>query len=94
MYFEVSAKTQENIKKMVYTSVAELPIFDQYKTNHKLDISNLIQELEQQNEAKLNMSSSVNDTSVRANDLKLSYDNIEAKKNVEKSLDYKKKCNC
>jgi hypothetical protein len=79
---------------MVYSSIAELPIFDQYKNNHKLDISILIQELEQQNESRLNMSSSVNDTSVRANELKINYNNSDPQRTFDKSIDNKKKCNC
>jgi hypothetical protein len=31
-YFEISAKTGENMKKMIYSSIAELPFFEQYKT--------------------------------------------------------------
>lgn len=82
---------------MVYSSIAELPIFDQYKTNHNVDVSNLIQELEQQNEAKLNLSSCVNDTSVRANELKINYSNTDSQKAVDNSsfdIRKKRKCDC
>ncbi len=43
LFFEISAKTEENIKKMLYTSIIELPIFDKYRN---VKIEDLIDELE------------------------------------------------
>ena len=44
-FYEVSAKTNENIKNMFYSVVAKLPAFDQNNTN----IDSLIKELMQEN---------------------------------------------
>ena len=44
-FFEVSAKTQENIKNMFYNVVAELPTFAENNTNKE----NLVKELMQEN---------------------------------------------
>ena len=44
-FYEVSAKTNENIKSMFYSVVAKLPVFGQNNTN----IDNLIKELMQEN---------------------------------------------
>jgi len=78
---------------MVYSSIAELSIFDQYKNNNKIDMSSLIQELEHQNESKLNMSSCVNEfPSIRENELKINSNNDSLKKNEKDNK--KKECNC
>ena len=45
-FFEVSAKTNENIKNMFYCALAELPIFSENNTNKE----NLIKELMRENE--------------------------------------------
>jgi len=42
MFFEVSAKTGDNIKKMFYSIVSELPFFEEYSSTNK---NKLIQEL-------------------------------------------------
>lgn len=50
LFFEVSAKTNENIKKMFYSVVVELPYF----TGLKLNKMKLINDLENENnESKL-----------------------------------------
>ena len=43
MFFEVSAKTGENVNRMMYTCIAELPFFEQFKIENKEQI---IKELE------------------------------------------------
>ena len=48
-FFEVSAKTSENINKMLYTAIAELPFFEQYQIKNK---NELIEELEKINKDK------------------------------------------
>jgi hypothetical protein len=48
-FFEVSAKTSENINKMLYTAIAELPFFEQYQIKNK---NELIEELEKLNKDK------------------------------------------
>ncbi len=54
MFFEVSAKDDSNIQKMLFHSIAELPFFDAFKTDR---MSDLIGELElENNDTKLNMS--------------------------------------
>jgi hypothetical protein len=58
-FFEVSAKTDENIQKMLYHSVIALPIFDQYKYQNAVD---LIEELEIENNDTKNNGSSLMDS--------------------------------
>ncbi len=43
MFFEVSAKTGENINRMMYSCIAELPFFEQFQIRNK---DQLIKELE------------------------------------------------
>ncbi len=53
--FEISAKTGENMKNMVYSSVACLPFFESFQ----LELSQIVAELEVQNtsrEGKNNLS--------------------------------------
>lgn len=46
----MSAKTGENLKKMIYTSIAELPFFDQYKIGGDDDLQlQILNELEMEN---------------------------------------------
>jgi hypothetical protein len=33
LFFEISAKTGDNIKKMFYSVIAELPFFEEFNTN-------------------------------------------------------------
>ena len=40
MFFEVSAKTGENVNRMMYTCIAELPFFEQFKNGNKEQIIN------------------------------------------------------
>ena len=41
-YFEISAKTGENISKMIYSAIADLSFFEQFDTKDK---NNIIYEL-------------------------------------------------
>ena len=41
MFFEVSAKSGENVKKMFYSIVAELPFFEEYGSNKNKLINEL-----------------------------------------------------
>ena len=43
LFFEVSAKNGENINKMMYSCIAELPFFEQFQGDNK---DNLVKELE------------------------------------------------
>lgn len=49
LFFEVSAKNGENVNKMMYSSIAELPFFEQFQAGNKDD---LIKELEGGNNKK------------------------------------------
>ena len=49
MFFEASAKNGENVNKMMYSSIAELPFFEQFQFGNKED---LIKELEGGNNKK------------------------------------------
>ena len=49
MFFEVSAKSGENINKMMYSCIAELPFFEQFQIDNK---EQLIKELEGGNNKK------------------------------------------
>jgi GTPase SAR1 family protein len=46
VFYEVSARTGENVNKMMYSCIAELPFFEQYQTGTK---ESLINELEANN---------------------------------------------
>ena len=49
-FFEVSAKNGENANKMMYSSIAELPFFEQFELNKE----ELIRDLEGNNKKELN----------------------------------------
>ena len=49
LFFEVSAKNGENVTKMMYSCIAELPFFEQFKEGNK---DELIKELEGGNNKK------------------------------------------
>ena len=49
MFFEVSAKNGENVNKMMYSCIAELPFFEQFQIDNK---EQLIKELEWGNNKK------------------------------------------
>jgi GTPase SAR1 family protein len=49
LFFEVSAKSGENVNKMMYSCIAELPFFEQFQTGNKDD---LVRELEGGNNKK------------------------------------------
>lgn len=78
---------------MIYSAVIELPIFEKYKKNNFYKYENLLQELEHQNETKLNVSSSMNEISLRPNDIKINC-TTEADKTVLSETQKNKKCNC
>ena len=60
LFFEISAKEMTNVQKMLYFSIAELPFFENFKSE---GISDLVEVLEMENnETKNNMSSSMIDT--------------------------------
>jgi hypothetical protein len=44
-YFEMSAMSGENMKKLIYNSISELPFFDQYRN----PTEDIISELEMEN---------------------------------------------
>jgi hypothetical protein len=52
LFFEISAKTNENVKKLFYSVIAELPFFEQFTTNKlKLigELGNIYLTLEEEN---------------------------------------------
>jgi hypothetical protein len=53
LFFEVSARNNINIKKLLFSSIAELPYFEQYKTNRMADI---VGELEVENNETIHKS--------------------------------------
>ena len=59
-YYEISAKTGENMKKLIYTSVAELPFFEQFK--YTIEDIQILNELEIENSE--NNSGSSNNLSI------------------------------
>ena len=79
---------------MLYSSIAELPIFSKIKENYP-NKENLVKEMEEQNEDKVG-NSTLNDSTFRApgNDLKISF---ATESNSDRTRDMKlenKKCNC
>ncbi len=77
-FFEVSAKNDENIQKMLYHSVVALPIFDQFKNQNTDD---LIGELEvENNETKVNATSLMD--SIR-NDINIAGERTKNRKKCE-----------
>lgn len=85
LFFEVSAKTEENIKKLLYSSIIELPMFEKYRKNK---VEDLIFELEQNNnDSKLNASGLLDSGRIN-NELNISSD----RESVLGST--KNKCNC
>lgn len=92
LYFEVSAKTDENVKKMLYSSLVELPFFDKYRKNNK-NLNELLEELEHNNAQTCLDNSGLNNSgmleSSRNNNNIL---NINSPRENEEEK--KKKCNC
>jgi len=90
-FFEVSAKTEDNIKKMLYTSIVELPVFDKYRT---LKVQDLIEELENCNNNKWLNDSKLNNSGIlessRNNNNEL---NINSDRDI-KTLKKREKCKC
>jgi GTPase SAR1 family protein len=85
MFFEVSAKTDTNIQKMLFHSIAELPFFDAFKSDRRSD---LVGELEMEN----------NDTKLNMSGLDSVRNEIQIKNAIEKSNKAtpmkKKNCSC
>lgn len=81
-YFEVSAKTNEGLKKMFYSVIAELSVFDDGE-----DKQTLIKELEKENENE-SKDDAVDTASNRNQQGEL---NVQGAK---KSENKKSKCNC
>jgi hypothetical protein len=93
-YFEVSAKTDENIKKMLYSSLVELPFFDKYKKDNNID--DLIEELDNDNNNNVCMNNSgLNNSgmleSSRNNNNIL---NINSDRDDSNNLNKREKCKC
>ena len=84
-FLEVSAKTEENIKKLLYTSIIELPLFDKFRS---IRIEDLIEELENNNESKINLSS-FTESNRNNNDL-----SITLERDLKKDNRKKEKCKC
>ena len=61
-FYEVSAKTNENIKNMFYNVIAELPVFSENNSNKE----NLVKELMTENESE-NMDKNDNDNNINNN---------------------------
>jgi len=92
LFFEVSAKTEENIKKMLYTSIIELPIFDKYRNNK---IEDLIDELENSN----NANNTLNDSKLNNSGMLESSRNNNNELNINSDRDInsnrrREKCKC
>jgi len=95
LFFEISAKSQENIKHMLYSSIVELPMFSKIKQNYP-NKENLMRELEEQNEEKVG-NNTLNDSTFRnpGNDLRISFatESNNDRSTREVKLE-KKKCDC
>ena len=82
MFFEASAKNGENVNKMMYSSIAELPFFEQFQFTNKDD---LIKELEGGNK-KMEQQNSIYDIvkdKKNENQLGLNINGQEPKQNNE-----------
>ncbi len=82
MFFEASAKNGENVNKMMYSSIAELPFFEQFQFTNKDD---LIKELEGGNK-KMEQQNSIYDIvkdKKNENQLGLNINGQEQKQNNE-----------
>lgn len=91
LFFEVSAKTEENVKKMLYTSIIQLPMFDKYRN---MKVEDLMEELENNNngnalnDSKLNNSGMLESSRNNNNEL-----NINSDRDM-KSNKKREKCKC
>ena len=91
LFFEVSAKTEDNVKKMLYTSIVELPMFDKYRN---LKVEDLIEELE-----NCNNSNALNDSKLNNSGMLESSRNNNNELNINSDRDMKtakkrEKCKC
>ena len=88
LFFEISAKSEQNLQKMLYYSVAELPFFEAFKTER---IADLVGELEiENNETKGNMSSMADSS---RNEINIKDNRSVSEK--DKSINIKKsQCKC
>lgn len=92
LFFEVSAKTEENVKKMLYTSIIELPMFDKYRNSK---VEDLIEELENSN----NINNLLNDSKLNNSGMLESSRNNNNELNINSDRDMKitkkrEKCKC
>jgi len=94
LHFEISAKSQDGIKKMLYSSIVELPMFAKIKEKYS-NKEILVKEMEEQNEEKVG-NSTLNDSTFRAPDLKLSFATESNNDNSTRDVKFpqKKKCDC
>ena len=79
---------------MLYSAIAELPIFSKIKAKYP-NKDNLVKEIEEQNEEKVG-NSTLNDSTFRApgNDLKISFATESNNDRTKDMSSEKKKCNC
>lgn len=81
----MSARNDSNVQKMLYSSVAELPFFESFKTEQAVD---LVGELEMENnDTKLNASSMIDSS---RNDIQIK--NASILENGKNNI--KSKCKC
>ncbi len=88
LFFEVSAKTNINIKKAFFTSIAELPVFDK---NNIVSKQKLIEELENANDSKYD--SMINEPEINGLNI-INPKNSNTNKNNPTSIEVKKFENC
>ena len=86
LFFESSAKTNENIKNMFYSSIAGLPTFGVYDEGEKV---NLIKELLEENGGEDFQEGEAKDNLVKQSDTKMK---VNGK--VTSGNNKKKKCGC
>ena len=89
LYFEVSAKTDENVKKMLYSSLVELPFFDKYRKNK---VEDLLEELENNNNQTSMNNSGLNNSGMLESGRNNNILNINSSR--EADLTKKEKCKC
>jgi hypothetical protein len=94
LYFEVSAKTDVNIKKMLYHSLIELPFFDKYKNNNIGNIDDLIGELENNNNTCLNLNDSDFNNSGMLESSRNNNNIFNINSDREQESNKKEKCKC
>lgn len=92
MLFEVSAKTGNCIKKMLYTSVADLPYFEQFND----DLEKVVCEMEINNTSVVdNMNTNRTNLSILEQSKgSIHFTRLDNKTFTETEEKEKKKCNC